>query len=248
MNRQLLRISVTLLLFGLACLGHSRAQLIITGGAGAVIGFGASVTINATGIELYQANGASANYTGITVAAGTNSALVCSLSRAGAVATADAGVALSWDNAGTPQPMTLLTSIMDVATSLRLSQLWGLRAPHIGNLQLHLAWTNAAADNFIACVAFDGVNQTSNAAAFPNVATGQGQASIAVTSAAGNQVVGAYGSGLTLSGVLGTTVFTDNASGSVINGGMDYVSGGASVSVGGAAASNTIVGADVAHP
>lgn len=207
-----------------------------------------TVTLNATGTETYQVGGASLTYSGITVAAGTNTVLLITLNRRGSVAGADAGIALTWDFGTSNQPMTLLVSQPSASTT-GVSQIWGLRAPAVGNKTLHIAWTNAEGDNMVCGIAFNGVAQANDAAAFPNINSAFGVATIAVTSTSGNQVVGVFQGGAAFTGILGTSIYTDNVNGSFINGASDYVSSGASsVSVGSAVSvgpAGGIAGVDV---
>lgn len=213
---------------------------------------GNQVTLNALGLEVYQANGASLDYSGvngITVLAGTNTALIVVLQRAHATNDVTAGIALTWDTAGgspTNQAMTLLATISAGVTTV--AQIWGLRNPTVGNKTLHVAWTNVASDNFIAAIAFDHVNVGVNdATAFPHTATANSVGSISVTTTAGNMVVGSIDNQGPAATLLGNQIYRDVTNGSLHNAAGDYIlatSGTATVGVSSGSANN-IVGVDV---
>lgn len=169
-----------------------------------------SVAVDATGTE--QTSGSSStslDYTGITVGSGSNSALILMFSLGfGNNAT---GVTATWDNAGTPQAMTLIKSAAFLNTIT--TYVYGLRNPIAGNKTLHIAWTNV--NEISACaISFTGVDQTSDATAFPNSnnATGSSAApSINITSALGNIPVTSVGCENPISAPNQTQIYADTA-------------------------------------
>lgn len=212
---------------------HAHAQVPMTG-AGlakpAAGGGGNTVTVNATdpsAIGTYQALGASMTKSDFIVAAGTNSALVCTLIRRSAVLDVTAGVGLVWDSGGSNQAMSLIESqIPSAGGNVAVAQVWGLRAPTTGNKTLAVSWTNAAADNFVSCIAFDHVLQTNDTAAFPIAGRtgdpgGSGFHELTITSASGNMVIVAFNN---QSGSVADTnfIFLNAVSGSIINAAAVY--------------------------
>lgn len=144
-----------------------------------------AVAVDATGTEQHASSVALLDYTGITVGSGSNRALIVIFGiDAGTLAT---GVSATWDNTGTPQTMTQIASITN-AGSVTSTYVYGLRNPTAGNKTLRIAWTNS--NEISACaISFTGVDQTSDALAFPHSNTSTGSsatASLAITSATGN--------------------------------------------------------------
>lgn len=237
-------LSFVLFLIGVACL--AQAQVPMTGAGKGTPTTAFAVTVNATGSEKFQALGASLSYTGITVAAGTNTALLCVLQRAAGVLDVTAGVSFTWDSGGTNQAMTQLATANFM--SIQLAQIWGLRAPTTGNKTLAVAWTNAAADNFVACVAFDHVLQTNDGAAFPHTTSNNaGASNVAVTSVSGNVVVGSMVGTDAGTAALGTTIYNDITNGALVNAAADYLFSTTTSTTVGMVANGTdaIVGVDV---
>jgi hypothetical protein len=145
----------------------------------------AAVTLNATATAVCSGS-AIAGATGLscstlTVAAGTNIALVCALNFSLPTVT---GVAVTW-NAG--QSMTQI--VAGTQTSVGDAQLWGLVAPATGANAAKATWTGTS-DLIIYCEAWNGVNQTGGATTFPNSTSasnaGSTPATLTITSAAGD--------------------------------------------------------------
>ena len=206
-----------------------------------------AVTLDATGTALVQggASVTSMSYTGITV--GSGNALIAMI---GVGNNASSGVTAVWDSGGANQSMALLGTVNNGGS---ISVLFALRAPASGNKTLLFNWTTGAPGNVGCAISFNGVLQTSDAAAFPNYnsATGNGTAlSVTVTSAAGDIVVGQAAdtnSGNTITAG-NTQIYNDNTSVSFTTLG-EYASGAASVALTatGSAISNWwIHGVDVA--
>jgi len=151
----------------------------------------AQVTLNANTSAACQATAAtSVNCSNLTIAAGANIALVCSITWAVPVT----AITLKWDNAGTPQTMALITNASVSGAGFGMGQLYGLVAPHTGALQLNAAWTTATAV-YVGCTAYNGVDQTGGTTTFPNGASATGTSTtptINITSAVNDMVHGVH--------------------------------------------------------
>lgn len=121
------------------------------------------VSVNATGTLLVSTTATTINYTGITVAAGTNSALVLTVMVDQNVGTPST-ISAVWDSGGSNQTMTQLAS--SFSTGVRGAVVFGLRAPTTGNKTLAIT-LDVATDLYVCAIAFDHVSQTSDATAFP---------------------------------------------------------------------------------
>lgn len=146
-----------------------------------------AITLNGTlGTAANIASATSGTYTGITIASGSNSALVLTISFDQTIS----GLTATWDSGGTNQAMTVVNSQKE-NTWTRWIYILALLAPTTGNLTLSLSWTTAA-NARLNCVAFDGVLQTSIAAAFTNAANDNNTTanpSMAVTTSSGDATV-----------------------------------------------------------
>jgi hypothetical protein len=198
-----------------------------------------SVTVNGSvGSETYHAATTSLNYTGTTVIAGPNLALVLTLNFGSGAVTS---ISCTWDSGGSNQSMTQLVAQSGGQVT---SAIFGLRNPIPGNKTLAVSWTGPA-EIFAAAICFAGVNPTSDAAAFPHTAQNTSAATVALTSAAGNMVVGCQGSGGAQGTPTGTTIYDDHTSGAVINAQAEYDNGAATVNVGSTVSSIVVVAVDV---
>lgn len=207
-------------------------------------GGAANVTPDVVGTKLYQATSNSFNYTGINITAGlTNPGLVCALVRAHASNDVTAGVTVTWNGVTMALRKEQDTGVTNAAVFL-----FGLRNPASGAQTLHVSGTNVATDNFVNCVSFSNVNQTSDALAFPNPVGASTAVSVAVTSASGHIAVGVAFNGSTNGTIIGTTIINDAASGGIVNALADYVvSSGASTTVGTTTTQTSIAGIDVSN-
>lgn len=199
----------------------------------------AVAVLGSVGAKTYQNSVTTKDYT-FTVASGSNRAIVLTLNFGGAVT----GISATWDQGGTNQAMTSLA----VSTGGgHCSAIFGLRAPTVvTNGTLRVSWTTTS-EVFIDAIAFSGVDQTSDAAAFPHTATGNNVATLTVTSATGNMVVGCEASGTSQGTTTGTLIYDDHASGAIINAMAQYDNGAASVSIGNSTIGNSNLAAvDVA--
>jgi hypothetical protein len=172
-----------------------------------------AVAVDVTGTQADSGvNVTSFNYTGITVGSGSNRALVFLLYINGG-GTAPASVTATWDSGGTNQAMTLITSKAN-ANAVDIVYVFGLRAPTSGNKTLAVSWTNAATYAADA-ISFTGVDQTSDATAFPNPNTAQAVSttpSVVITSAVNNIPVAIAGTGNAFTVPNQTTIFHDGLS------------------------------------
>lgn len=193
-------LSGILLCLGLVCLSQQpRAQF-----NGCQAGFCTKSVAVAQVVAFDAFATAGANVTGTTiglttqtVGVGSNRALVAGLSiQAQASA---ASVTCSWDSAGTPQPMSLITSV-NVNGATGTMQLWGLVNPTSGNKTLTCSWTGSNQIG-IASAAFTGVNQAGGTTSFPNSATGSGASgpTLNVTNVTNGIVVDLVGSSAVVS-------------------------------------------------
>ena len=168
------------------------------------------------------AGGATTTTTGShqSVSAGTGLALIFGITWNG-----DPGpiIACNWDNAGTPQAMTLIGSVTPIYGSSVYLGLFGLLNPNPGiNLDLLCSWTNSRAYNsFSAC--FSGADQGSFATTFINFNSNTGHtgttSSLSITNPSGNLAVDLFGTSSTPSAPTQTSLI---ASGSNVGIGMSY--------------------------
>jgi hypothetical protein len=187
-----------------------------------------AVALDATGTVLTSGSGTgtSTNYTGITVGSGSNRALIVYV----ALTVGGSAPVLHWDSAGTNQLMTLLGTGVADGTSAHY-YLFGLVAPTSGAKNLLVSWTGTV-QSLVDAVSFTGVNQTGGTTSFPhyNSATGTGTtATVVITSATGNFVVGIFGDNFDGVGTTGQTqLYSDNTG---ISSSGNYSAGAASVSL-----------------
>ena len=156
-----------------------------------------AVALDATGTELLTASPAASpvDYSGLTVGAAlSNGALVALIESDNQSAL----TSVTWDQGGTNQAMTLVSS-GNTSGALGRGAIWALRNPTSGNKTMRLVF-GAGRQFVILALSFTGVNQTSDAAAFPHAAnvqtaipTNTAQAcTVTVTSATGNMVVAVH--------------------------------------------------------
>ena len=209
-----------------------------------------TVSVNATSTAVVnQTSGVTSITNGnLTIASGAT-ALLAWLYFSGGTPT---GIAVNWDAAGTPQAMTLITSVGSGGSSY--ASLWGLLSPRTGNLSLKATWTGTGFAAALNSIAFNGSGTDTIANAFPNAVNNAGtgtSATLTATSASGNiNVAGlaAAGNVTALSATGSTLVWTNN---SFVGSGGARAPGAASVAWSGTISSSvpwTIVATDVAVP
>jgi hypothetical protein len=202
------------------------------------------VTVNATGSFLYGALGTSQTYTGLTIAAGSNTVLVVSVgwdigSSAGTTPT---GLSMVWDSGGANQALTrIITSDPGTNTGWH-SELWGLVGPVVGNKTLALSWTTAA-HPFLVGMAYDGVNQTGGATSFPGAVSALSGNTLTVSSAASDIVMCSGVSNSDPLTILGTTIYNDAAHTNYAF--ASRMAGAASVTIGCTGGSQHLVATDI---
>ena len=175
-----------------------------------------SVTVDAVSGEIYSGT-ASLSFTTFTVGSSAN-ALVFAVSFGG-TPTEPAALSVTWNSVA----MTLISGA-NGGYSGGVEQwigIFGLLAPTTGNHTLSASWTGARQTNG-ALISFDGVNQSSFAAAFPHGTSTSGSSGSATsftltgTSATGNYTVCGAGNDMgtlglqSLSATGSTNVFIDN--------------------------------------
>lgn len=171
-----------------------------------------AVTVNATATAVVnQASGAtSITSTNLTIAAGATALLVWFYCSGGA----PTSPAVSWDATGTPQSMTLITSVTNGSA---YASLYGLLSPRTGNLTLKATWTQTTLSAAIDAIAFAGTATDTIAHCFPNAVTNSGTSTtpaVTATSAVGNinvAGVSAVQSVSAFSATGSTLVFNDNS-------------------------------------
>ena len=244
--------SMRALFVGLICLGlfciaqQPRAQFNgcsagFCGGVASGGGGGSSITPDVLGTALYQRNSSSFNYSGLTTGTPSNLGLVCIILRAHASNDTLAGLAMTWNGVG-----LALRASQGTTSNLQSAAIFGLHNPASGAHTLAVFATNSATDNFVNCISFGGVNQTSDALAFPNPANNINVSSLSIISASGHYSVGSFLSLASLGTIIPTILLTDSSSGLIINAGGDYVnsSSGATV-VGTSTTQSAMVGVDI---
>ena len=145
----------------------------------------------------------------MTVAAGSNLALVCALITSGSTTI----TSVKWDTAGANQSMTLIKTATSSDSVCRV-YLYGLVNPTPGASKLVTAiWTTSSTCE-INAIAFTGVNQAGGVTSFANSvaadATGTAVSTGAITSKVGDIVCGSFGQNTgSVSSIASTTWFTD---------------------------------------
>jgi hypothetical protein len=183
-----------------------------TGGGG-----GGVVSLNAAGTKLYQASGTSLSYTGLTIAAGTNIALVVEVLWDSS-STFGTGMSMTWNGVA----LGFIGTNYDTAGGNR-HELWGLVNPATGNRTLAMSWTGSV-PVFVSTVAFNNVDQTGGTFTFENM-----DFSVASSLTLGSNTTDMLVS--TVSGSAGmaagslTPIFIDTSSGAVINAAAGYAAG-----------------------
>lgn len=169
----------------------------------------ANITLNVNGtVQNFGTLGTSANYTGATIAAGTDRGLVATICTRQAIT----GLTMTWDSGGTNQSMTQLVS-QKQDTWDEYCYIFGLLAPTTGALTLAASWTGSA-QVVIDVVCFNNVNQTNIATAFPdaNDTTSSGNSanpSASITTASGDATVSALSNSGSVTAVNQTSIYFD---------------------------------------
>lgn len=148
-----------------------------------------------------------------TVGAGSNRALTVTLAlnRTGV-----SGGAVNWDNAGTPQAMTQISTVSSATNNIR-ADVFGLVNPTSGTKALVATWTGNS-DVCIACASWTGVDQSGGTTSFPHgttaaavVPTGSPQTVVTITSAVGNMGIHSMATLGTTTACGNTQIFSDTS-------------------------------------
>jgi hypothetical protein len=124
-------------------------------------------------------------------------------------------------------------------------EIWTLINPTPGvNKTISITIAPTSAVYLQACV-WTGVDQTGGATSFPHSINPAGVASTTIASATGNIVIGGGTNGSSNAGILGTTLFNDQTSGTLVNAWSSSVAGAASVTIGQTNANNSISAIDI---
>lgn len=179
--------------------------------------------------------GTTLTITNLTVGSGSNRALGMMISwLSGTVPTV---TACNWDDAGTPQAMTLVASTNSAnGSSSMATSIYGLVAPTSGNKNLKITWSSASVEAHAVAISFTGVDQTNVATAFPNgvavnktTSTASPASTGAITSATGNMVISGFCDNAAFhNSVSGTEIVRDD-SGPNFGVAYSYASGAATV-------------------
>src|SRR5262245_57991097 len=128
-----------------------------------------AITINGNpGTDVFDNSTTTLDFTGLTIAAGSNIALVATLSWQGGV---PSGITVQWDPAGVNPSLSAITGASASAASACGSALFGLVNPTTGNKTLRATWSGSF-QAALSGVAFNGVNQAGGDTTF---ARGNGQ-------------------------------------------------------------------------
>src|ERR1017187_10390268 len=186
----------------------------------------------------------------LTVGTGANRVLIVEVAFGAAVT----GVSAYWGTAGTNQAMTLIKSAS--TSSGRMVQLWGLVAPTSGHKTLGVTWTTFT-DCILDCCSFTGATQVGGTTTFANsgsVTGSSGNASLTITSSAGDYAVDALtrvcGSGGGATSTPSQTLVYALSTGSYEGAASDGAAAGSSVVFGWTCGVNTgwaQVGCDIAQ-
>lgn len=173
---------------------------------------------------IYRATAATQTLTGVTVASSSNSALVVIIQTdTGGTQPTITGV--TWDVAGVNQPLSL--QISEVATGGVF--IYGAKGITAGASKTITITSTGSVPLWISSVAFTGVDQTTP---FPHTQTGTSASTLSVTSATGNIVALGALCGPPISGITGTTIFSDSVSGINWNTFANYDNGSATTVIG----------------
>jgi len=196
--------------------------------------FDAKATVEVHAEDVDTAN---LDLTGLTIGAGSNRVLVAT------IAIHDINpppvFTVTWDPTGTPQGLTLITSINN---GNNYTYLYGLVNPASGNKTLRMSTTGAHTEVFLDAASFTGADQTGGATTFANAATNTGTStapSVVIASAVGNMTIDSVNAPQVINTPTMTEIYSKN----------DGVLTSAAASYGDGSASNThqwALGASVA--
>jgi hypothetical protein len=178
---------------------------------------------------------------------GQNSAIVCAIAWESAITSP----AMQWNQVGTNQQFTLITTYLN-SNSQRVS-LYGLVGLNpVGNFTARATWTTST-EAIMQCATFTGVNQTGGATSFPHSTTANGSSlspAITITSAITDVVMCAFVAGNNATSLTPgpISLYSTVGSGAIVSGGSWYP-GASSVTITGAISPTDVwgeVGTDIA--
>jgi hypothetical protein len=147
-----------------------------------------AVTVDATATVATAAAALTITNSSLTVGAGATALLAMLCFDENALT--PTAIACKWDNAGTPQTMTLITSRQSTNSNIFIN-LFGLVNPTAGNKNLTATWTGSV-PSVLGAQSYNGSISASVATAFLHANTNLGLASapsLTITSAVGNMAV-----------------------------------------------------------
>lgn len=203
-------------------------------------------SVQSAACDISPGSGTSLNCTNMTIAAGTNLALICTLATGVPAPTAPT---MTWNGVS----MTLI-GYYNPANTVSVA-FFGLVAPATGNHTAAASWTTSTSNATIFCITFQNVNQSGGATSFANFTGANGTSaapSVTVASQTGDFVIGALSAtGVNIIGSVGqTTWFVDNFPNNISTAG-NYTTGSASVSLTAVISGGTDIfsyaGLDVVH-
>lgn len=241
-------ISFALLICGLLCIDlpakawwQSVPQNAISVVAGGVVVDSGSITTQ------YKTSAGTQTLTGVTVASGSNLALVVALNFDNNILS-PVVTGLVWDAAGVNQALTLIKAAAGTLTGPKSdTQLWGLVGVTAGASKSITLTTTSSSAVFMTAIAFSGVNQTGGTTSFPGAVDNGGSnfSTLSVTSATGDKVIAATTDG-TFGTPTGTVILNNSSSGSFVNALVNYDDGAAPVAIGQSNTLSASTGAEVA--
>lgn len=178
--------------------------------------FDANATTDTTNNAVPGGTGVSA--TNLTVGSGSNRVLLVHVVFSNQAVTS---VVLNWDNAGTPQALTLIKSANCIGATGR-ADLYGLVNPTAGAKTLKLTWNAVNSDVCMNGVSWTGADQTGGVTSFPHSTSANGNsgtASLVVTSATNNATMVTVDGQGNLSAPTQTQTFLDSTPASMSGGG-----------------------------
>lgn len=181
--------------------------------------------------ESYQTTNTVFSYTGNTISAGSNLALTLTVTYDIGGTTTPTVVSAIWDLLGANQSLTQVNPGATSGTQTN-TETWALVNPTPGVSKTITVAISPTAPVFLSACAWTGVNQTGGATSFPGPQADRSNATVTVTSASGDIVLGTGVTGAAISGITGTTIYSDSSSGANKNAFSNYMPGAATVAIG----------------
>lgn len=204
---------------------------------------GGLVTPDVSGTEQYIAAGVGAhNYTGLTSNSVSNQAIICTVVYdSDSLAPGPTTMTAAYDPSGVNQAMALIGTVTNADQSGISIAIFGLVAPAAtGNKTIAITENDNNRGLFVHATSWSGVNQAGGTASFANVQSASIAAGnpwqVTVPSQTNDIVIAALEnrqvSDWTSVPRTGTTLYTDNTSGTITSAASNYDVGAASVTIG----------------